>query len=232
MNEFPALRVMSVKVPVSDLTISRRWYAAVLGVGEAMEWTDPDGTVRGMAFLPLRGVSVALREDVAAAAATDGFGFFMLEVDAPSQLDACSTALDRLGIAHTPVIAGAQGVLVGFHDPDGHELRLLRSHPHDGHSRRRITRRESGCSAMTVSTGWATRRPPGQRRLGATVHAVTRPQSPSETVAAFRWSILMVVLLQVMVLFTAVLLAAGTTSQRTPSLQSPSPQPAPAAVTR
>ena len=80
MNRLPALTVMSVKVPVADLAQSRRWYADVFGLREEMEWPDHDGVVRGIAFAPLGGVVLALREHPEAAAATRRFGFLNIGV--------------------------------------------------------------------------------------------------------------------------------------------------------
>jgi catechol 2,3-dioxygenase-like lactoylglutathione lyase family enzyme len=122
MSELPELQVMSVKVPVSDLAESRCWYADVFGLTEVMEWPDADGVVRGVALSGLGKVLLALREHPAAAAATGGFGFLNVRVPTEEDLPGCGAHLDRLQIDHTPVISGASGRLVGFHDLDGHEL--------------------------------------------------------------------------------------------------------------
>ena len=61
---------------------------------------------------------------------TEGFGFFNVRVPGEDDLETCATHLDGLGIRHTPVISGARGRLVGFHDPDGHELSFYaETHP-------------------------------------------------------------------------------------------------------
>lgn len=118
----PPLDVLSVKIPVSDLTASRAWYAQVFGLSEEMEWPDGEGVVRGVGFSGLGSVTLALREHPEAAAATDGFGFLNVKVPREEDLSDCAAHLDALGIRHTPVISAARGRLVGFHDPDGHEL--------------------------------------------------------------------------------------------------------------
>lgn len=122
MNGLPKLRVLSVKIPVADLPASRAWYADVFGLREQMEWPDAAGVVRGVALEGLDGVLLALREDPAAAAATRDFGFVNVEVPDIDDLDVCAAHLDRLGVTHTGTMPGATGVLVGFHDLDGHEL--------------------------------------------------------------------------------------------------------------
>jgi catechol 2,3-dioxygenase-like lactoylglutathione lyase family enzyme len=122
MTALPVLEVLSVKVPVSDLSTSRRWYADVFGLVEEMEWPDQDGVVRGVGLSGLGSMMLALREHPAAAAATRNFGFINVRVPGERDLDACAAQLDGLLIPHTSVISGARGRLIGFHDPDGHEL--------------------------------------------------------------------------------------------------------------
>ncbi len=128
----PTLDVLSVKIPVADLSVSRPWYAAVFELCEEMEWPDDDGVVRGVGFSGLGQVTLALRQHPAAAAATDRFGFLNVRVPAEADLADCAAHLDALGIAHTPVISAAQGRLIGFHDPDGHELSFYAQTQHDG----------------------------------------------------------------------------------------------------
>ena len=128
----PILDVLSVKIPVSDLAASRPWYAAVFGLREEMEWPDDDGVVRGVGFSGLGQVILALRQDPAAAAATDRFGFLNVRVPAEAHLGDCAAHLDALGIPHTPIMSAAQGRLIGFHDPDGHELSFYAQTHHEG----------------------------------------------------------------------------------------------------
>lgn len=122
MSDMPVLQIYSVKIPVADLTTSRRWYADVFGLREELEWPDEDGVIRGIAFERLAGVTLSLREHPEAAAATRDFGFINVRVPAERDLAVCSEHLDRLGAWHTDEISRARGRLVGFHDPDGHQL--------------------------------------------------------------------------------------------------------------
>ena len=118
MRNLPSLDILSVKIPVSDLPVSRRWYADVFGLVEAIEWPEADGVVRGVAFAGLGNTLLALRQDPARA----DFGFLNIRIPTEDDLAVCSEHLDRLGITHTEVINGATGRLIGFHDPDGHAL--------------------------------------------------------------------------------------------------------------
>ncbi len=122
MTNLPHLRVASVKIPVTNLTVSRAWYAKVFDLREVMEWADDDEVVRGVALAGIDDVVLALREEPATATATKGFGFLNIGVPDEMDLAGCAAHLDSLGIRHTVVINGAQGRLVGFHDPDGREL--------------------------------------------------------------------------------------------------------------
>ena len=132
MNDLPALQLLSVKIPVADLAASRRWYADVFGLREEMEWPDADGVVRGVALSGIGAILLALREHPVAAAATHGFGFLNVQVPAQEDLTGCAAHLDRLDVPHTPVITGASGRLIGFHDLDGHELSFYAKTATDG----------------------------------------------------------------------------------------------------
>jgi hypothetical protein len=87
-----------------------------------MEWADDDDVVRGVALAGIGQVLLGLREEPAVAAASKQFGFLNVGVPDESDLPRCAAHLESLGIAHTSVITGAQGRLIGFHDPDGREL--------------------------------------------------------------------------------------------------------------
>ena len=114
-----------VKFPVSDLDTSRRWYEQVFGTRVELEFhDDADGPVRGVAFEPVGGVVITLREHPAGAGALAGFdpvSFAIADRGAAAQW---IEHLDVLGVEHSPVIDATIGWLVVFHDPDGVELHL------------------------------------------------------------------------------------------------------------
>jgi hypothetical protein len=94
----------------------------VFGLVEAIEWPEADGVVRGVAFAGLVNTLGSLLYPRRRAGARPDFGFLNVRIPTEDDLAVCSEHLDRLGIAHTEVIDGATGRLIGFHDPDGHAL--------------------------------------------------------------------------------------------------------------
>ena len=117
--------VHHVKFPVSDLERSRIWYEEVFGCRVELEFRDePDGPVRGLAFEPISGVMICLRENAAAAAGIAGFDPVSFAIRDRASADRWVEHLDRLGIDHSPVIDATIGWLVVFHDPDGVEHHL------------------------------------------------------------------------------------------------------------
>jgi catechol 2,3-dioxygenase-like lactoylglutathione lyase family enzyme len=118
--------VHHVKLPVSDLNRSRKWYTSVLGLRVEIEFVE-DGELMGLALEGAAGrLRLALRLDPVRASALSGFDAVALEVPKREDVDAWRDLLDDLGQAHGGVITGHKGgsVLVGLHDPDGIEIRL------------------------------------------------------------------------------------------------------------
>ncbi|NEW27709.1 VOC family protein [Nocardia cyriacigeorgica] len=116
-----------VKIPVSDLSRSVRWYREVFGMRPTLQFADSsDGVVRGAAGdMPGLGrVLVALRENPVAATGCKGFDPVGFAVNDRADLEQWATHLDGLGIPHSPVIDASIGWLLVFDDPDGVEIHL------------------------------------------------------------------------------------------------------------
>lgn len=123
--------VHHVKVPVSDLVRSRAWYEAVLPLQAHLEFPDDTGTVRGVVYGALGGLTLTLREDPERAQALSGFDPFAVLVPQRIDLDAISKHLDLLGVGHGPIITATKGWLLSVPDPDGIQLRFYTAEEHE-----------------------------------------------------------------------------------------------------
>jgi catechol 2,3-dioxygenase-like lactoylglutathione lyase family enzyme len=115
-----------VKLPVSEVAVSRDWYRRVLGFRVDMEFVE-DNVLMGIALIDSTGtVCLALRRDPDRVAAWSGFDPIAIAVTTRDQVQAWRQRLDDLDQPHGGVITGHNGgsVLVGLHDPDGIEIRL------------------------------------------------------------------------------------------------------------
>lgn len=126
-----------VKLAVTDIQRSRAWYERVLGLEPTLEWPDSEGVVRGVRFGAKGGFALALREDSAVAQAMVGFDPIAILVQGRADVEAWADRLDGLGVAHSPVIAGALGWLLSFDDPDGLQLKIYSDDSH-GMSREQL----------------------------------------------------------------------------------------------
>jgi catechol 2,3-dioxygenase-like lactoylglutathione lyase family enzyme len=114
-----------VKVPVSDIHRSLKWYERVLGLRVQLEFIE-EGVLKGVALAdPGQTVALALRHDPERAAGIAGFDPVALCVPGLDGLQAWQQQLDDLGEPHGGIVAGHAGsVIAGLHDPDGIEIRL------------------------------------------------------------------------------------------------------------
>ena len=126
-----------VKLAVTDIQRSRAWYERVLGLEPILEWPDSQGVVRGVRFRAKGGFALAIREDCAVAQAMVGFDPIAILVQGRADVEAWADRLDELGVAHSPVRAGALGWLLSFDDPDGLQLKIYSDDSH-GMSREQL----------------------------------------------------------------------------------------------
>jgi catechol 2,3-dioxygenase-like lactoylglutathione lyase family enzyme len=124
----PIIGVRQIKLPVSDLAISARWYADLFDLELANEFFE-DAAVRGVVLADHEaGFVIGLREReyCASSPVLDGFDVcaFMLRT-----AEEMSTVIDRcaeLGIEHGDVHdRGDFGIAMDIADPDGTVLRFV-----------------------------------------------------------------------------------------------------------
>jgi catechol 2,3-dioxygenase-like lactoylglutathione lyase family enzyme len=118
------------KIPVSDLATSREWYEGLLGLRTELEFPDDAGVVRGVAYHPVGGLRLALREDPERAAAMRGWDPLALAVPTRADLDPVAAQLDERGIERGPVITATLGWLLSATTPDGMQLRFYTEEHH------------------------------------------------------------------------------------------------------
>ncbi|MEU9005481.1 antibiotic biosynthesis monooxygenase [Streptomyces sp. NPDC048551] len=122
-----------VKLPVTDLERSARWYGAVLGARRLTELDHrrPDGTLFAVILdVPGLGTRLELRLDPSTSTALEGYDFLTLAVEDRSALDRWITHLDALDILHSPPVVALAGWLLVVPDPDGQRLRFYTTTHH------------------------------------------------------------------------------------------------------
>lgn len=132
--KLPIVGIRQIKLPVSDLAVSARWYANLFDLELANEFFE-DSAVRGVVLADHKAEFViGLRERAYSASGPVLAGFdvcaFMLRTaeDMSSVIDRCT----ELGIEHGDVDdRGDFGIAMDIADPDGTVLRFLAG-PHTG----------------------------------------------------------------------------------------------------
>ena len=134
--KLPIVGVRQIKLPVSDLATSARWYADIFDLELANEFFEA-GAVRGVVLADHRAgfvIGLREREHCASSPVLDGFDVcaFMLRTteDMATVIDRCA----ELGIEHGAVHdRGDFGIAMDIADPDGTVLRFVAG-PHTGPS--------------------------------------------------------------------------------------------------
>jgi catechol 2,3-dioxygenase-like lactoylglutathione lyase family enzyme len=121
-----------LKVHVTDVRRSARWYARTLGYEPLMEFVEGSRLVGYGLSHPEGGTLLTLRLDPNQAAKTAGWVYFEMGVPDTSALDDLAQRLDGLNVPHGPVARTPIGwLLPGVFGPDGHEMRFYVSEPQE-----------------------------------------------------------------------------------------------------
>lgn len=124
----PLVGLRQIKLPVTDLARSARWYSDLFGLELAAEFTE-DSAVRGVVLADhAAGFVIGLREreHCASAPVLDGFDVCAFEVGTPEQMATVVARCAELGIAHSDIQdRGEFGVAMDVPDPDGTVLRFV-----------------------------------------------------------------------------------------------------------
>lgn len=123
--------VHHLKLPVSDLDRSIRWYGTRLGYQVVIEFRDHGRRTGVVMTHPDGGPDLALNLNPDRAKASAGFDYFSIGVPDRGRIEALAAHLSGLGEAHAGVHFATIGwILPMLHDPDGHEVRFYSMESH------------------------------------------------------------------------------------------------------
>jgi glyoxylase I family protein len=127
--------VSHIRLTVTDIARSRRFYESVFGWPVALEVpADADEATRaqldflfGGVLYNLGDLLIGLRPVADDRFDEDrvGLDHLCLRVSSRSELDAAAAHLDELGVAHQPVKEIGHGYILEFRDPDNIALELI-----------------------------------------------------------------------------------------------------------
>ena len=130
--KLPLEGVRQIKLPVSDLARSARWYSDLFGLELAAEFYE-DSAVRGVVLADhAAGFVIGLRERDynASTPVLDGFDVCAFMVSTPEQMATVAARCVELGIAHDDIHdRGEFGLAMDVADPDGTVLRFVAGPP-------------------------------------------------------------------------------------------------------
>ncbi len=177
LTDAPALAgVHHLKLPVSDLARSLRWYRSRLGYQVTMEFVEQGKLMGYVLEHPNGGPPLGLRLDPGRARAAAGFDYFAIGVPGKTAIDELAARLTALGEDHDGVhLASIGWILPMLHDPDGHEVRFYTLEQH-------TDPRAPGITTIHDPLENSERRERERRRH------ITRPAGRARLALPHRWS--------------------------------------------
>jgi catechol 2,3-dioxygenase-like lactoylglutathione lyase family enzyme len=125
-NDLGIDRLLQVKVPVTDVSTSARWYARLLDMRLVLEFVE-DNELRGAVLEePQTGARIALRDRAHTSShpVLSGFDLLNFEMVSLEALEAFAGRCDRLGVNTTGVHHFQGGAGLDVPDPDGTAIRF------------------------------------------------------------------------------------------------------------
>jgi catechol 2,3-dioxygenase-like lactoylglutathione lyase family enzyme len=126
--KLPIAGVRQIKLPVSDLAVSTRWYADLFDLELANEFYEA-GAVRGVVLADHEAgfvIGLRQREFCASSPVLDGFDVCAFMLRTPEDMYAVVDRCAELGIEHGDVHdRGDFGIAMDITDPDGTVLRFV-----------------------------------------------------------------------------------------------------------
>jgi catechol 2,3-dioxygenase-like lactoylglutathione lyase family enzyme len=119
----PIVNLHDVRIPVTDVWLSKDWYMTVLGLVPVLDLEQEEGVVGAVLRHPL-GFVVGLHHEPERAAALRGFAVLGLATPGEVQLRDWSATLEQQGLPHGPVEEGHLGWYMDVPDPDGILIRF------------------------------------------------------------------------------------------------------------
>jgi len=119
-------RIYHVKIPVTDVAASARWYSRLLDMRLAMEFVEDDA-LRGVELAqPATGIRIALRDRAHSSSnpALSGFDLIAFEMKSLQALEAFAERCDRMAVGNTGVHRFEGGAAMDVADPDGTAIRF------------------------------------------------------------------------------------------------------------
>jgi catechol 2,3-dioxygenase-like lactoylglutathione lyase family enzyme len=132
--KLPIVGVRQIKLPVSDLAASARWYANLFDLELANEFSE-GGTVTGVVLADHEAgfvIGLRQREHCASTPVLDGFDVCAFMLGTPDLMSTVIARCAELGIEHGDIHdRGEFGIAMDIPDPDGTVLRFVAG-PHTG----------------------------------------------------------------------------------------------------
>ena len=112
-----------VRLPVSNVFVSRDWYADVLGFEPVLDYEEEDRVIGTVLQHPC-GLVLGLHAEPERARVLNDFVVVSLCAGSKADLERCALYLDQASVEHSDIQSGNLGWYIDIPDPDGMLLEL------------------------------------------------------------------------------------------------------------